>query len=402
MVYVFANGRSNQSCEQLHFNPTNLDEELKMPEMNAAVLRSSDPIGVESVELTEPRAGEVLIKIAACGVCHSDLHWINNFRNNTLPAGIVPPKAAILGHEVAGIVEEIGPGVTAVAPGDHVIVGFRPNCGGNCFYCINGTPWLCERPDNPDRAYTGEQPRLSQDGVPIMQGVGVAGFSEYTVMPERAAIKIRNDAPLETVCLIGCAVTTGVGAVINTAKIQSGSDIAVIGMGGVGLNIVQGARLAGARRIIAIDTMDNKLDMAANFGATHFVNASEGDPVEKARGFANGYIDYAFEAIGLGATCRQAFDMVRDGGTAVVVGVVGQDITVPGRAFLREKKLIGSFYGSNSLQRDIPKLVDLYMDGKIMVDELISKRRPLTEINEAFDDMLAGEVARSVLHPAGI
>ena len=168
------------------------------------------------------------------------------------------------------------------------------------------------------------------------------------------------------------------------------------------LNVVQGARLAGARKIIAVDMMDNKLDMAADFGATHFVNASEGDPVEKVRDLANGYLDYAFEAIGLGATCRQAFDMVRDGGTAVVVGVVGDDITVPGRAFLREKKLIGSFYGSNSLHTDIPKLVDLYMDGRIKVDELISKRRPLSEINEAFEDMLAGEVARSVLHPSGL
>ena len=373
-----------------------------MPDMDAAVLRSADPIAVEQVELTDPGQGEVLIKIEACGVCHSDLHWINNFRNDTLPAGIAKPSAAILGHEVAGIVEEIGPNVSAVAPGDHVIVGFRPNCGGNCHFCIRGTPWLCERPDNPDRAYTGGSPRLSQDGVPIMQGVGVGGFSEYTVMPERAAIKIRNDAPLETVCLIGCGVTTGIGAAINTAKIQAGSDVAVIGIGGVGLNVVQGARLAGARKIIAVDMMDNKLDMAADFGATHFVNASEGDPVEKVRDLANGYLDYAFEAIGLGATCRQAFDMVRDGGTAVVVGVVGDDVTVPGRAFLREKKLIGSFYGSNSLHTDIPKLVDLYMDGRIKVDELISKRRPLSEINEAFEDMLAGEVARSVLHPSGL
>ncbi len=365
-----------------------------MPQMKAAVLRGPEPMTIEPITLSEPEAGEVLVKIVACGVCHSDLHTINRAKGGPLPVPV------ILGHEVGGIVEAVGPGVTSVKAGDHVVVAFRPNCG-QCYYCLRGDLHLCERPDYPERAANGSRPRLKLGDQPVQQGIGVAGYSEYTVMPERGVIKVRDDAPLDVVCLVGCGVTTGVGAVINTAKVQAGSDVAVIGLGGVGLNVVQGARLAGARKIIAVDMLDSKLEMAAKFGATDFVNASQEDAVARAQQIAGGYLDYAFEAIGLGATVTQAFNMVRRGGMAVVVGVVGQEVTIPGIAFLGEKKLVGSFYGSARVQYDIPRLIDLYMDGRINIDDLVSKRRPLSEINEAFADMEAGTVARSVMNPAG-
>ncbi len=216
-------------------------------------------------------------------------------------------------------------------------------------------------------------------------------------MPEGGVIVVRDDAPLETICLIGCGVTTGIGAAVNTAKVEAGSDVAVIGLGGVGLNIVQGARLAGARRIIAVDTVASKLELARRFGATDSVDASTEDVVARVQEISGGYLDYAFEAIGLAETVQQAFEMVRPGGTAVVVGVTAQPVTVPGFGFLREKKLIGSLYGSASVKYMIPRLVDLYMEGKILLDELVSRRRPLSEVNEAFADMEAGTVARSVL-----
>ncbi|MBM4410838.1 MAG: Zn-dependent alcohol dehydrogenase [Chloroflexi bacterium] len=358
--------------------------------MRAAILRGPDPMTIEQVNLDGPRACEVRVKVVACGVCHSDLHTINRAKAGALPIPV------ILGHEVGGIVEEVGPGVTSVKAGDHVVVAFRPNCG-QCFFCLRGEGQLCERPDYPERAAAGTAPRLTQEGKPIQQGIGVAGYSEYTVMPERGVVKIRQDAPLETVCLVGCGVTTGVGAAIRTAKVEAGSTVAVIGLGGVGLNVVQGARLAGARKIIAIDTVDSKADLAAKFGATHFINAAKEDVVAQAQKIGGGCVDYAFEAIGLGATVTQAFNIVRAGGTAVVVGVVGQDVTVPGLAFLREKRLIGSFFGSATLQHDIPLYVDMYMDGKLNLDDLVSKRRPLAEVNEAFEDMKTGGVARSVM-----
>ena len=258
---------------------------------------------------------------------------------------------------------------------------------------------LCERPDNPERDASGERPRLTLGDEALQQGIGVAGYSEYTVMPKRGVIKIREDAPLGTVCLVGCGVTTGVGAATRTARVEPGSAVAVIGLGGVGLNVVQGARIAGAHRIVAIDVLDSKLEMAAKFGATDFVNASQEDPVARVQELTGGYLDYAFEAIGLSETVAQAFDMIRPGGTAVVVGVVAEPVTIPGLGFIREKKLIGSFYGSADVQHTIPNLIDLYMDGKPMIDELVSKRRPLEQINEAFADMEAGEVARSVIEP---
>ncbi len=365
-----------------------------MVSMKSAVVTGPGPLTVERVELNGPEAGEVLVKITACGVCHSDLHHINRIRR----AGVAP-EPLILGHEAAGVVQEVGSGVTTVQPGDHVIMAFHPQCG-TCYFCRRAQPQICESPDFPERAVTGARPRLLLDGkTPARQGIGVGGFSEYTCMPEGGVIKIRKDAPLDTVCLIGCGVTTGVGAAINGAKVEPGSMVAVIGLGGVGLNCVQGARMAGAHRIIAIDTLTSKLELAAKFGATDFVNASEVDDVVKTVvEMTDGRLDYAFEAIGLGKTIEQAFNMIRRGGTAVVVGVTQDNVTVSGGMFLGERTLTGSLYGSTNVHYMIPRLVDMYMEGQLMLDELVSKRRPLEEINEAFADIEAGAVARSVIN----
>lgn len=361
-----------------------------MIKMRAAVLRSAEPMKIEEVELDGPRDGEVVIKLSACGVCHSDFHGIERARTT----GIRVPT--ILGHEAAGIVEAVGAGVRSVEVGDPVVAAFHARCG-RCYFCLRGQPQLCERPDSRDRSVMGKNPRLRAGGAPVYQGIGIGGFAEYVCVPEGGVVKVRDDAPLRTVCLVGCGVTTGVGAVANTARVEVGSNVAVIGLGGVGLNVVQGARLVGARRVIAVDVLESKLDLAKQFGATHCVLGGAEDTIEKVRAAADGYLDYAFEAIGLPQTVADALAMVRPGGTAVSVGVVYGPIQIPGNELLREKRLIGSFYGSASVQYTIPNLIDLYMGGQLKIDELVSKRRPLEEINEAFADLEAGEVARTVI-----
>ena len=358
--------------------------------MKAAILNGPGPLVIENVHLDAIEAGEVLVKIHSCGVCHSDLGVIQR-ATEPLDTPIV------LGHEAAGTIESNGENVTNVKPGDHVIIAFAPSCG-RCYYCVRGMENLCDQRDYPDRSGSGPRPRRTMtNGTPVMQGVGVGGFAEYTIMPEYGVIKIREDAPLNIVCLLGCGVTTGIGAAINTAKVEPGSSVAVIGLGGVGLGIVQGAKLAGASEIIAIDLVEEKLQIAPTFGATKIINATKVDAVEAVRDITSDRLDYAFEAIGLSKTVEQAFAMIRKGGTAVAVGVNRENISIPGNDFLREKKLIGSFYGSASVHADIPKLVDLYMSGKILLDEMVSRRRPLTEINEAFDDMKAVQVIRTII-----
>lgn len=356
--------------------------------MRAAVFEGMDqPIAVRDVELDGPRRNEVLVKVAACGVCHSDLHVMK-----------IMPGPVVFGHEVAGVVEAMGEGVDDLQAGDHVVCAFHPSCG-RCYYCVRGMPEICDRTDFPERAATGANPRLRLDGKPVRQGIGVGGFAEYTCMPRGGVVKIREDAPLELVGLVGCGVTTGICAAINTAKVKPGSTVAVIGCGGVGLNVIQGARLAGAYRIIAVDPVPYKLELAQQFGATHAVDSSKENPVAAVQALADGHLDYAFEVVGLGATVRQAWDMIRPGGMAVVVGLGREEASIPLGGFLQEKKLIGSLYGSASIQADIPRIIDLYMDGRILLDELVSRRRPLAEVNEAFTDMEAGTVARSVLVP---
>lgn len=354
--------------------------------MKAAVLwERRTPLAIEEVELAEPASGEARVKILASGVCHSDLHHIQR------DTPYQPPL--VLGHEAAGVVEALGPGVSRVQPGDRVIVVFGPKCG-ECYYCLRGLPHLCAAP-YPDR------PRLRKGDRVLTPFIGVGGFAEYANVDARNLVKIPDEMPIDRAALIACGVTTGVGAVIKTAKVPPGANVVVIGTGGVGLNVVQGAQLAGAARVIAVDLLDGKLEMAREFGATHVVNARREDPVEAVRKLTGGWgADYAFEVIGHPSTIRQAYDAVRRGGTAVVVGLADQtdEVAIPAYNLLvTGKTLMGCFYGSISPYEDVPRYVDLYLNRRIKLDELISRRYVLDEINEAFAAMQAGEVARGVI-----
>jgi S-(hydroxymethyl)glutathione dehydrogenase/alcohol dehydrogenase len=341
------------------------------------------PLVIEEISIEEPGPGQVLVKTGASGVCHSDLHFIE---------GSWPiPTPAVLGHEAAGIVEKAGEGVTYVQPGDHVILLFVPFCG-ECRFCTTGRPNLC----GEGRAMT---PTLKIGDRAVAPFLSMSSFAEYMVVPEGGVVKIREDVPMAAAALVGCGVMTGVGAAINTAKVEPGSKVAVIGTGGVGLNVIQGCALAGAERIIAIDINTNKLEMAREFGATHFVDASKEDPVQKVRELTDGGADYAFEVIGLPAAITQAFDMVRRGGEAVVVGMapIGSEASISAPAFLSEKVLRGCVYGSTRPRYDMPRILDLYMAGKLKLDELVSRTYPLEGINDAFTALKNGEVARSVI-----
>ena len=352
--------------------------------MKAAVMREvNKPLVIEEVTLDDPGPGQVLIKTAATGTCHSDLHFME---------GLWPsPVPVILGHEAAGVVESIGAGVTYVTPGDHVVLLFVPSCG-TCKFCATGQPFLC------GEGRTGSQTIHIGDQA-VAPFLSMSSFAEYMVVPEGGLVKIRSDMPLNQASLIGCGVLTGVGAALNTAKVEAGSTCAVIGTGGVGLNVIQGCALAGAEKIIAIDIHPNKLEMAREFGATHFIDASKEDSVAKVQELTGGGADYAFEVIGLPSAVTQAFNMIRRGGFAVVVGMapMGSEITVSGPSFLAQKSLLGCIYGSTRPRFDVPRIIDLYMAGKLKLDELVSRTYPLEEINEAFAAMKNGEVARSVI-----
>jgi S-(hydroxymethyl)glutathione dehydrogenase/alcohol dehydrogenase len=343
------------------------------------------PLVIQDLDLADPVVGEVEVNLVASGVCHSDLHHLQR------DTATLPP--AVLGHEGAGFVSRVGPNVTRVKAGDHVIIAFGSKCG-ECFYCVRGQPYLCT-PANPVR------PRLFRDGVTITQFLEVATYAERAVVSEKNVVKVREDAPLDRCCLIACGVTTGIGAVVNTARVEAGSNVLVIGAGGVGLNVVQGAHLVGAARIIAVDIRDNKLEFARELGATHLINASREDVVERVKALTGGFgADYAFEVIGNPRTIAQAYESVRKGGTAVVVGVADEyaELTIKPVWMMRQaKSLIGCAYGSARPQVDFPRIVDLYMEGKVKIDDLITRRYPLDEINEAFRAMEAGEVARSIL-----
>ncbi|HXG36878.1 MAG TPA: Zn-dependent alcohol dehydrogenase [Dehalococcoidia bacterium] len=356
--------------------------------MKAAVLyQYNTPLSVEEVEYRGPQQGQVLVRMVGSGVCHTDLAIIEDQLFAPFPLPI------ILGHEGAGIVEEAGPGVTAVKASDHVILSWVPNCGV-CRYCTIGRPALCVG------MMRGTVATHFSKGEQNIFNFGPTSFSEYSIVPESACIKIREDAPLEKVCLIGCGVMTGAGAAMFTAKVAPGSSVAIIGCGGVGLNTIQGAALCGAEKIIAVDILDNKLEFARTFGATHTVNAKNHDPVEAVKELTGGQgVEYSFEVIGAAQTIRQAYDMLAAGGTCVVVGAAprGTEVSLPTQSFFDEKGIIGSRYGSARMRVDIPRLVDLYMDKKIKLDELITQSLPLTEINKAFDDLKAGKVARSVI-----
>ncbi len=360
--------------------------------MKAVLLRELNaPLSVEEVDLDGPSSGEVRVDVKGAGVCHSDYHAVT---------GHNPPYAlpTVLGHEGAGVVADVGPNVTDFAPGDHVVFSLTGQCG-RCRNCTVGRANLCENEWGPPYMRDGTN-RFSQNGAPIAHRH--AAFSESTTIPAEFAVKIPNEMPLEKAAIIGCAVTTGVGAVVNRAKVEAGGAVAVFGCGGVGLNVIQGAVLAAASKIIAVDVAAFKLEMARSLGATHSIDAGAADPVELIGEITHGGADYAFEVIGSPSVTRQAFESVRPGGMAVAVGVppMDADITVPARMLFMDRGLLGSFYGSGRPRVDFLWLIELYMDGRLKLDELITRYRPLEEVNEAFDDMITGVAARTVLTPA--
>jgi S-(hydroxymethyl)glutathione dehydrogenase / alcohol dehydrogenase len=357
--------------------------------MKAAVLRAvKQPLSIEDVEISKPGPHEVLVRTVAAGVCHSDLHFQNG--------SYMYPTPAVLGHESAGVVEQVGSEVRYVAPGDHVITCLSVFCG-HCEFCLSGRPALCTKVDT--RRRPTDPPRLSKDGKPMWQFLDLSSYAEQMLVHENAIVKITKDMPLDRAALIGCGVTTGVGAVFNTAKVPPGATVAVIGCGGVGLSAVQGAAIAGAGRIIAVDMLDSKLELARKMGATDAVNPKKGDPVGQVKELTGGGVDFSFEAIGLKIAAEQAFGMLKNGGTATVIGMIplGQKIELPGVDFLFEKKIQGSSMGSNRFRTDMPKYVDMYLNGKLNLDDMVSKRIKLEDVNEAFAALEKGEVARQVI-----
>ncbi len=355
----------------------------------AAVFNAvQEPLTIEEIDIATPIDREVLVRTAASGVCHSDLHFIE---------GLYPmPNRAVLGHEAAGVVEAIGPNVTEVVPGDHVIACLSVFCG-HCDYCLTGRTHLCSQ--RPVR--TREMPpRLSQNGQMLTQFASIGSYAEQMLLHENGIVKIDKDFPFAQAALIGCGVTTGVGAAMKTARVTPGSTVAVFGAGGVGLSAIQGARIAGARMIIAVDMVEHKLQTARDVGATHGIDASLGDPVDQIRELTGGQgVDFSFEAIGLKVAAEQAWQAIRAGGTATIIGMIpiGQKVEIPGNEFLREKKIQGSSMGSNSFKVDMPQYIEFYRQGRLKLDEMITRTRPLEEINEAFSDMKNGAVARSVI-----
>jgi S-(hydroxymethyl)glutathione dehydrogenase/alcohol dehydrogenase len=360
--------------------------------VKAAVLYEvKKPVVVEDVELMEPRAHEVLVKWVANGVCHSDLHVITGDYPHPLPV--------VLGHEAAGVVQKVGPGVETVKAGDHVCSSYIPSCG-KCWYCIGGQPTMCALRDLPRWFMHDGTARLTKNGKDLHHFLTVAGYATHTVLPEASVIPIRKDAPLDVACLVSCGVLAGAGPVFNRAKVQPGASVAVWGCGGVGLNAIQMSRLMGAGKIIAVDVMKQKLAWAEEFGATHVVDASKDDPVARVQALSGtGGVDYAFEIVGTQKTIEQALLATHRGGTCVVVGVspAGTKISIDPGLFLQQRVLTGSSFGGGRQRTDVPMLIDLYMDGKYRLNEMITRRVPLSELNEAFDSMLAGEVKRSVV-----
>ena len=356
--------------------------------MKAAVLREvGQPLQIEDVKIGKPGPHEVLIRTAAAGVCHSDLHFMEGKYPHPLPA--------VLGHESAGVVEAIGSEVRTVKVGDHVITCLSAFCG-HCEYCLTGHMSLCVSPDT--KREKDEEPRITSPKGPILQYLNLSSFAEQMLIHEHACVAIRKDMPLDRAALIGCGVMTGVGAVFHTSNVRPGDTVAVIGCGGVGLAAVNGAAMAGAGRIIAIDMAPGKENLAKAMGATDFLVGGD-DVVKQVIEMTGGGVQHSFEAIGLAKTAEQSFNMLRRGGTANIIGMipVGQTINLMGAAFLGEKRIQGSLMGSNRFPVDMPRLVDAYMAGKLHLDDMISRRIRLDQVNEAFEEMKTGAVARSVI-----
>jgi S-(hydroxymethyl)glutathione dehydrogenase/alcohol dehydrogenase len=360
--------------------------------MKAAVLHQAPgDLAIEDVDLDSPGPEEVLIRVVASGLCHSDLHVME---------GKIPwPLPSMLGHEAAAVVEAVGSHISEFKPGDHVVSCLSQFCGA-CLECSASRTWLCQNRrglGQADRA----RPRATMKGKPVNPFAGLGAFAERMVVHRNAIVTVPKELPLDRAALLGCAVVTGVGSVINGARVTPGSTVAVIGCGGIGLNLIQGAVLAGAGRIIAIDLQKKKLELARIFGATDVIDASSADdPVKAVQELTKGGVDYAFEAIGLTKTAEQAFAMIRPGRTAYLVGVppMGASIQLPGIAMLMlGKGLQGLFMGSSRFKQDIPMLATLYLRGKLKLDELIAERITLAQVNEGYAKMRTGEQARSVI-----
>jgi len=366
-------------------------------EVRAAVaFAPGKKLEVTNVKLDGPRAGEVLVEIKASGICHTDEFTLSGAD----PEGLFP---AILGHEGAGIVADVGPGVASVKKGDHVIPLYTPECR-TCPSCLSRKTNLCTaiRATQGAGVMPDSTSRFSIDGKKIHHYMGCSTFSNFTVLPEIAVAKIREDAPFDKVCYIGCGVTTGVGAVINTAKVEPGANVVVFGLGGIGLNVVQGARLAGANKIVGVDLNPKRKALAEQFGLTHFVNPKEveGDLVAHLVALTDGGADYSFECIGNVKLMRQALECCHRGwGVSVVIGVAGAGQEIATRPFqlVTGRVWKGTAFGGARGRTDVPKIVDWYMDGKISIDPLITHKMPLDKINDAFDLMHSGESIRSVV-----
>ena len=361
----------------------------------AVAYKAGEPLVIEEVDLQGPQAGEVLVEVMATGVCHTDAFTLSGDD----PEGAFP---AILGHEGAGIVREVGAGVTSVKPGDHVIPLYTPECR-ECDYCLHPKTNLCQsiRSTQGQGLMPDGTSRFSIDGTPILHYMGCSTFSKFTVLPEIALAKVREDAPFEKICYIGCGVTTGVGAVVFDAKVEPGSNVAVFGLGGIGLSVIQGAKMVGADKIIGIDLNPDKVEIAKKFGMTHFINPKETpNVIEAIADLTNGGVDYSFECIGNVDVMRQALECCHKGwGESVIIGVAGAGQEISTRPFqlVTGRVWRGSAFGGARGRTDVPKIVDWYMDGKINIDDLITHVMPLDDINKAFDLMHKGESIRSVI-----
>ena len=366
-------------------------------QVKAAVAhKAGAPLTIETVDLEGPKAGEVLVEIKATGICHTDEFT----RSGADPEGLFP---AILGHEGAGIVVDVGKDVTSLKKGDHVIPLYTPECR-QCEYCLSGKTNLCQaiRVTQGQGVMPDGSSRFSLGGKKLFHYMGTSTFANYTVVPEIALAKIRADAPFDKVCYIGCGVTTGIGAVINTAKVEPGANVVVFGLGGIGLNVIQGARLAGANMIVGVDLNASRKALAEKFGMTHFVNPKEveGDLVPHLVELTGGGADYSFECIGNVDVMRQALECTHRGwGVSVIIGVAGAGQEIKTRPFqlVTGRVWKGTAFGGAKGRRDVPKIVDWYMDGKINIDDLITHKLKLADINEGFDLMHAGKSIRSVV-----
>ena len=360
----------------------------------AVAFAAGDQLQVETVQLEGPRPGEVLVEIKATGICHTDAFTLSGED----PEGLFP---SIMGHEGAGVVVETGEGVSTLKPGDHVIPLYIPECR-SCKACTSGKTNLCVaiRETQGQGVMPDGSSRFSLNGDPLFHYMGTSTFSNYTVVPEIALAKIREDAPFEKVCYIGCGVTTGIGAVINTAKVEPGANVVVFGLGGIGLNVIQGARLVGANRIIGVDLNPDKVPLATQFGMTDFINPKDGDPVAAIIDLTDGGADYSFECIGNVNTMRQALECCHRGwGESTIIGVAGAGAEISTRPFqlVTGRVWRGTAFGGAKSRTQVPQIVDWYMDGKINIDDLITHTMPLDEINTAFDLMHEGKSIRSVV-----